>query len=469
MENTPNDRSKYGLTMTALKSQRQTPPYYGKSWLDVKLPRKVEDWTKGHGKSIALNTGSQKELAHVLTSLNKENAWVFPKRRHFFFSDLHGDPCAFAASLVASGGVKKIGENPTDFELNARGKKANFIIGGDCFDKGPSSLGLLRTIHHLKKQGARVRILAGNHDLRVLFGMVSVGKHKQVENEYFFIRTGQKIIPLLKEVWDGYLKGQKGLKGIPSNKECKRILFPRENWFDKFPDAAAGQIPKAQIKRELERIEKKYNSFEEKCEKSGLSLRQVYATVLKWKELFLKPGSEFYWFYNHMRLAYRSGSFLFVHAGVDNEIAKKLSHDGVSGMNRSFKKVLKGNPFDYYYGPMCNTVRTKYRNVDQPFNSKGARYVRNAGISTLIHGHRNLHNGQRIALRSSILNFECDTSLDSDTRKKEGVRGRGASVTIIEPKGQILGVSSDYPCVKIFDPKITLKVLKKSLNERRTR
>ncbi|WP_417790524.1 metallophosphoesterase [Terasakiella pusilla] len=455
--------------MSTLKTGRFLPQYQGKSWLDVPLPRKAKDWTHGGVKSIAACDGGKAKLIETLSALNKAKAWQFPKRRHYFFSDLHGDPDAFAASLVACGGVKKTGPAPTDFVLTDQGRLANFVIGGDCFDKGPSSLGVLRTIQHLKKQGARVRVLAGNHDVRVLFGMLSVGKAQTTESEYFFIRTGQKIIPLLKEIVAEYLDGRHALKGVPSKKECRRLLYPAADWFDRFPDVAEGRISKPQVARELSRIRKKYESFEGKCEAAGLSLRQVYAAVQTFKELFWEPKGEFYWFFNRMRLVYRSGSFLFVHAGLDNQMAKYISEGGAKEMNRAFRAALKASPFEFYYGSMCNTVRTKYRTVDHPFSQKGARYVRRAGISALIHGHRNLHNGQRIAMRRGVINFECDTSLDRHTREKEKVRGRGASVTILDPKGMILGVSSDYPFIKVFEPLATLKALRVAPTERRKR
>lgn len=392
-----------------------------------------------------------------------------PETTPLLLSDLHGDPEAFAASLVACGGVKKTGEKPTDFVLTDQGRLANFVIGGDCFDKGPSSLGLLRAIHHLKKQGARVRVLAGNHDVRVLFGILSVGKEQTPESEYFFIRTGQKIIPLLKEITAEYLTGKQALKDVPSKKECRRLLYPSKDWFEQFPNVAEGRISKPQVAREINRIRKKYDSFEGKCEEAGLNLRQVYGAVQKFKELFLDPKGEFYWFFHRMRLVYRNGSFLFVHAGLDNQMAKYISEGGTKEMNRAFRAALKASPFEFYYGSMCNTVRTKYRTVDHPFSQKGARYVRRAGISAIIHGHRNLHNGQRIAMRRGVINFECDTSLDRHTREKEKVRGRGASVTILDPKGLILGVSSDYPFIKVFEPQATLKALSVTPIERRKR
>lgn len=453
--------------MTALKTSPQVPRYRGKSWINTRLPRKAKDWCEGEKKSIALDCTSPKALAKTLEHLNKTKAWKWPKRKHFFFSDLHGDPEAFADSLVMSGGVKKTGPTPRDFELTEEGRNANFIIGGDCFDKGPSSLELLRTIRHLKNQGARVRVLAGNHDVRVLFGMLVVGKHKTPRNEHFFIRTGQKIIPLLKEVWDEYLADNDGLRGVPNKKKCRKRLYPTPTWFDAFEQTADGELNRYQIQRELNRIRKKYDSFESKCEKAGMNLRQVYAAVMKWRELFLSPKGEFNWFYKQMRLAFKSGSILFIHAGLDNTIAREISTQGVKELNRNFKNALMTDPFDFYYGSLCNTVRTKYRNVDHPFTNRGARYVRRAGISALIHGHRNLRHGQRIALRSNILNFECDASLDRHTRENEKIRGRGCAVTIVHPKGQILGLSSDYPHIKVFDPKSTLENLQSHRRQKR--
>jgi len=447
--------------MKLSKAPPSIPHYRGKSMLTVRLPRETRDWTHGGLKSIAKDGDDLDVLVSCLSRLNDNQAWRWPKRRHFFFSDLHGDPDAFAASLVASGGVKKTGPKPCDFVLTQEGKKANFVIGGDCFDKGVSSLGLIRTIRHLIEQGARVRVLAGNHDVRVLFGMAVVGPNKDMHNEHFFIRTGQKIIPLLKEIWDDHLAGGTKLKGVPGLKECRRRLFPSEDWFDAFPALAEGTMRPAQIKRELLGIRTKQNRFEKLCAEQGLSLRHVYAAVSKWKKLFLTPSGEYAWFYKRMRLGYRTGSFLFVHAGLDNVVARRLYQTGIKELNRDFRMALKGKPFDFYYGSLCNTIRTKYRPVDLPFTEQGARHVRHAGISAVIHGHRNLHYGQRLAGRRTMLSFECDASLDSHTRAKEKVRGRGAAVTIVEPQGCILGVSSDYPYVKVFDPEVTLRELKK--------
>ncbi|MFG0290184.1 MAG: metallophosphoesterase family protein [Rhodopirellula sp. JB044] len=441
-----------------IKLGKVKPRYHGREWISVDLPDDACDWTHGGEKSIITENGEFGELIDVLRELNDHKHWKWPRRKHYFISDLHADVDALAASLVASGGVKQLGQSPLDFKLTKEGRKATFVIGGDCFDKGPNNLELLRGVRQLKDLSPRVRILAGNHDIRLLFGMRVVGEKKDVRNEHFFIRAGQKIIPLLKEVWGAHVS-KKSMRSIPDTATCRRRLFPRDSWFDEFPKIDGADIVPAQMDRELNRIAKKIQNFERLCGEQNLDLRQVYAATRQWRRMFLKKGGEFRWFYRDLRLCYRSGSFLFVHAGVDDVVTKMLLRRGVPYINRLFRTAMREAPFDFYYGSLCNTIRTKYRDVDRPFTRKGARNVCRAGISAILHGHRNLHHGQRLSFRRSQINFECDTSLDRHTRRVENVNGRGASVTIIEPAGRILGVSSDFPTIKVFEPRQTLNAL----------
>jgi len=437
-----------------------TPTYQGADWVEASLPEKIRDWSHGHHKSMISDTDSYHGIIKSLQRLNRKKAWHWPKRRHYFITDLHGDAQAFVESLVACGSVKKTGPQPEDFVLAEHGRKANFVIGGDCFDKGPSTLSLLRTIHCLIRQGARVRLLAGNHDVRVLLGMTAVDIKKDSCNEHFFIRTGKKIIPLLKEIRDEYVSDE-DMQKMPDRKESRKRLYPSETWFDDFPQTAKSYIRPELVRREMQRIREKQKHFESSCAKHGLTLPEVYAAVKKWKRLFLQPAGEFYWFFKHMRLTLKSGSLLFIHAGLDDVTAMQLYRGGVKELNHDFRRALKDKPFSFYHGPLCNSIRTKYRDVDHPLSSHGSRYIRRAGISAVIHGHRNLHYGQRLVLRKRVLNFECDTSVDCHTRKNEGLKGAGAGVTIIEPGGYIVAISSDYPYAKIFEPKMTLHKLKK--------
>ncbi len=113
--------------------------------------------------------------------------------------------------------------------------------------------------------------------------------------------------------------------------------------------------------------------------------------------------------------------FFFVHAGVDNFSAKMISQHGVKGINKEFRRKLKEDQFSLYYGTLGNMIRTKSRDYERHFSKNGSLMMYNSGINAIVHGHRNLYYGQRIMLRKVIINFECDTSLDINMRKKEGV------------------------------------------------
>ena len=212
-------------------------------------------------------------------------------------------------------------------------------------------------------------------------------------------------------------------------------------------------MPDSTIEREVQRLRKKMERFEADCEKAGLSLRMVYAAARKWQELFLHPKGEFAWFYKRMKLGCREGSFIFVHAGIDDRMAKLISEKGMKHINRKFRKQMYSDPFEFYYGSMANIIRTKYRPVDMPLTRYGVKLLRKkSDVHAIVHGHRNLLHGQRVMLRGGIVNFECDTTLDCNSRKKEGLEGQGAAVTIFSPEGLVMGVSTDYPYIKVFKP-----------------
>lgn len=156
---------------------------------------------------------------------------------------------------------------------------------------------------------------------------------------------------------------------------------------------AREQMSDKAIERELARLRKKVANFEAACEKAGLTLRQVYAASQVLCALFLRPGGEFAWFFEAMRLAHREGSFLFVHAGLDDSTARLIEDEGVEALNRRFAEQVLEDPFGFYYGPLANTLRTKYRKVDFPLTEHGVDRVYRQGIHAVVHGHINLTAG----------------------------------------------------------------------------
>jgi len=434
--------------MSKKNNKTKLPKYHGKRWIRDGLPTASQRWRTGKHATASRD----RALGLALNRAVSHSPWKWPKRPVFFIADPHADAEAFVASLVASGGVKKTGPGYFNFKLSKRGRKGLFIIGGDCMDKGPSSLEVLRCVRNLMRLGAKMKLLAGNHDIRLLMGLRAMSLKHDTLTEHFFIRMGPKVVPLLKEIHTEYLGGKKSLRGVPNRQKCREILYPSENWFDEFPKKASRLMSKPGIAREMTRTRKKVRIFEDSCKEAGLSLRDVYATARKCHDLFLKPGGEFTWFFRDMQLAYREGSLLFIHAGFDDQVAHMIEKKGVRHLNRLYKKQVKKDLFDFYYGSLANTMRTKYRDVDKPLSKQGVLSAHRQGIHTVIHGHRNVTNGQRIMLRKGMVHVESDITMDRNSRKKEGLDGYGIGVTIVEPQGKIIGISTDYPYAKVFEP-----------------
>lgn len=422
--------------------------YSGVEWIQARLPAEAEAWPSPVDRLFVGPAPedfevTRREAARYVAG----KPWVWPNRPHYFLCDIHADADAWLSSLVATGGVRRTGSGDGDIELTAEGKTATFVIGGDCLDKGPSNLRLLRAVKSLIDLGARVELLAGNHDLRTVLGVAFTGS-RDPKYEHLFVRMGQKSIRLFKEIYDEYLGGAP----LPDDKELREQLFPSENWYEEFPKIAGGLIPPKKLQKELVRIRQKTHELASRCEQLGMTLPMVAAAVKKCRELFLTPGGEFHWFYARMKLAYQAGSFLFVHAGLDDTTAHILSQEGVEGLNRRYRELVESDLFTLYHGPLGNTFRTKYRDIDFPLSDAGVRDVHAAGVYAIVHGHRNLLRGQRIMFRRTLLNFECDSSVDANTRLIEGLAGAGGAATIVDPDYRVLAVSTDYPRIKVFEP-----------------
>ncbi|MCK5666196.1 MAG: hypothetical protein KAI17_22050, partial [Thiotrichaceae bacterium] len=81
--------------------------YYGRKWINVRLPTKPQIWMLG---PYELSVKKDNELTYAticeIKAHLEKDSWIWPKRTVYFFSDMHADADAFIASLVASGGVE---------------------------------------------------------------------------------------------------------------------------------------------------------------------------------------------------------------------------------------------------------------------------------------------------------------------------------------------------------------------------
>lgn len=393
-------------------------------------------------------------------------AWVqqtieqisWPQQPVIFICDLHADADALFDSLHLCGATNVSELTPPHLHLTPFAKQSTIVIGGDCLDKGPCNLSLLRAVKALIDAGAQLELLAGNHDMRLWMGLQALALEKHVKTEHMFLRMGEKVIPLFREIYDQYLLSQRKAKlSLPSLSECREILYPRDDWFEQFPVAVDGLLSKAAIRRELKRMRRKYTNFESSCAEAGMDLQDIYMVAKQCQTLFLDECGEFGWFFKRMKLAYQTGSILYLHAGLDDQVASLMAEHGVDELNQRFQSQIHQNLFDFYYGEVANVVRTKYRKSDLKLSREGAKRLQEANIDLIVHGHVNRHRGQRLSQHQGVLHIESDVTLDRYSRQQEGLAGTGAGATVILPEQEIIALSRDLTYAKVlssqFHPK----------------
>lgn len=364
--------------------------------------------------------------------------FALPDREHFFVTDAHADADAFVASLVATGGVAPGATPGAPLALTDRGRAAVFVLGGDYVDKGPSNLRLLRAVKSLLDSPAEVVVLAGNHDVRTLLG-IALADRRDPRTAHMFARLGPKTVPLLREVYREFAAGRQ--PRLTASEVAER-LFPPASWWRDFPGEVEGLVPPARVARELQRVREKCVELRGAFERAGLTLPMAYDAIELCRDLFLAPDGEFRWLRDALRVGYRAGSFLFVHAGVDDSIARAIREHGIEDVNAQFDRALRDDPFGLYNGALGNMFRTKYRAQDFPFTRDGARELRRAGVHAIVHGHKTHASGQQVEVRHGIAHFECDASLDRNTRRAAGLPGVGVAATIVGPAG-VRAISCD--------------------------
>lgn len=419
-------------------------------WFDCRLPSMRQDWPRKRGLWIGPENDQDDFSQASVTQYCRAKMWSWSGRTVYFFSDVHADADAFLLSLVASGGIVKTGPSDEDFELTEQGKRARFIIGGDCFDKGPDNLRLLEAIHQLYLRGADIVLLAGNHDIRTWLGIYHA-ESKSPLLDHLFIRMGKKTVTLLKEIYARFIEDNYEQLMI-EEPSIRELLFPSESWYVEFPRLATRWVKPEKLDKELRRIREKTVEFEERALGFGMDLQSVYAAVRKFRELFFEPEGRYFWFFENMKLAHREGSYLFVHAGVDDSLSNMILDKGVDHVNAEFRRTLHEDPFELYHGVLGNAFRTKYRQFDYSFTEAGVALLHRAGIYAIVHGHRNILQGQRLLIRAGMLNFECDASVDRNTRIVEGLHGPGGAAVVFSPGGRVEAISTDYPYIKSFHP-----------------
>ncbi|MDO6731275.1 metallophosphoesterase family protein [Marinovum sp. 2_MG-2023] len=403
------------------------------------LPRDTEPW---------LDRRAQRQIADCLARVGHNGGWHWPDRPVVFVSDPHADAEGFLRSLIAAGVIRR---DMGRIVLTEFGTQARIILGGDSLDKGPSNLALLDALNALRHTGADVHILAGNHDLRMRMAVAALRGPRDALREHLFVRMGRKILPILREVLDRFVTTS-DLAQLPDEAACKARLTPRADWPDRFAVAAKGQVRPKVIRKETSKLLEKLKKFDTHCAATGMSYREILAAALKCHEVFFEPAGAYAWFFDAMDVVTRSGSLLFVHAGLCDSMCALLASEGTDAVNARYRAEAEQASLGFYFGPLANLVRTKYRKSDCQLTDTGVSALTQAGIHMVVQGHVNNHRGQRLLAKRGVLHLEGDITLDRTSRRLEGLEGIGAGATLIFPTGDVIGLSRDYPRAKHFAP-----------------
>lgn len=403
------------------------------------LPRQIAPWPGAQG---------QPQIAACLDRARRHGGWHWPTRPVIFVSDPHADAEGFLRSLIAAGAVRRDGAQIT---LTEFGRQARIVLGGDSFDKGPSNLALLDALATVRDQGADLQILAGNHDLRMRMAVDAICGPRSAATEHLFVRMGRKILPALHEVRTRFVSDAE-LAKMPDEAACAARLRPGADWADRFAIAARSDLKPKAIRKEIAKLNEKLEKFDRDMARAGLTHRETLAAVLKCQKVFFTPGGTYAWFYDTMDVVTRIGSLLFVHAGLCDEMCALLADDGPAAVNARYRAEGQRATLGFYFGPLANLVRTKYRKTDCALTETGVMQLHRAGIHMVVQGHVNRHDGQHLMAKCGLLHLEGDVTLDRTSRKLEGLNGIGAGATLIFPTGDVIGLSRDYPRAKHFAP-----------------
>lgn len=414
-----------------------------KSTVWLRLPE--QSWFDGQRDSLGKELCNHKAFTDAIGLLSKQDRNIWPTDRTFFISDVHADEQAFVRSLLSTQAVILTANNK--LALNESGLHAHFVIGGDSLFKGPSNLKLLNVLREFANTGARLTLLAGNHDINLLLALKSFQLPTDSMTEHFFIRVLDKLMPLFVEIDQQYPHQLAQAPSISAS-QCREKLLPGDTWQYEFRQLAANVLDGHLVEKEINKVSRKMKELDTLLASHNMTMTRLYSIVELTCKLFLEPYGEFAWFYRNMQLAHRDGAFLFVHAGLDDQIAAQLCDEGIDRLNEEFRDQINARLFDFYYGALINSLTTRYRAKDRPLTNNGVKQVNQAGIYAIVHGHRHKKAGQRIKLRSGLLHFESDITMDKNSRKGHALNGLGGGVTVVCPEHKVLGISSDFPYTK---------------------
>lgn len=306
--------------------------------------------------------------------------WSWPPVSLTVIGDLHADASVLERSLAL-----------------VPGEDERVVLLGDLLDKGPSNLALLNAVRALMERRPTT-LLVGNHDLRFLIALEQLEAPRDSAAAHFPTRLGLKGLALARE-----LHAAAG-SPAPSESEAsaRARLEPGPGWEAAFEEVAWANP--AERARERERLGRKRAQLAAALG-PDFGWRHLAQALEIGRAWFLEPGGRYAWLGVEARVCWRSGSFLCVHGGLDDQGAEQL--EGLlETRGEDLARLRREDPLQLYFGPVGRALRTKYRDFEPPLGEAGRAALAAAGIKALVTGHRPDPDAPHFVTRRGVLHLE---------------------------------------------------------------
>ena len=338
-------------------------------------------------------------------SEKKENIEI-PRQRFCTITDTHGNPKAFIHSLEEAG-LARINDD-LSFQLTKEGLKTPIIISGDSIDRGPQSLRVLDIMMHLKRQGAHINALAGDHEIMALLALDSVSMETK---EPHFLKLLNKLTPQVSpssptpiENLDKLLKEEARKK---EHQDHQLALYDAGAFLQWYVRGGHALLEEIAHKYFGNRSNVKFNDILKKANEL-FGINGVYGNFLREMPLFGQIDD-----------------ILLIHAGLDDTWAQILETKGIEGANDYYHDIMNNGNYDFLVnGPLAEAVWKRGHEIS-PY---AAKVLKGLGISTIVRGHDRMRDGIQKHYAVNGINI-----INNDT----GILHTGKGGTIIHPDGSI--------------------------------
>jgi hypothetical protein len=288
--------------------------------------------------------------------------------------------------------------------VTSKGLSSPVIQTGDIFDRGPHVLKTFDRIKSLQNAGMDFRITAGNHEIMALSALntFSIKNNDPVYREY--INEIQINSDYDSETQHFNHDLAKKLKHIDLQASDDAHLFLY--WYNEggrflFPEIQAKYFPH--------------------------SSPNLMKMINKARELFFE--TDYVEIIQNMKAMEQIDDVLYLHGGINNTWARRISRSGIEDVNRIFQSYLiRGDLDPFVYDNDCRDLFwLRNGEVLTPY---AAKVLKSLGINAIIRGHDRQENGIQ-----SVVNLYGITVINNDIGAGNGNMGG----TIVSAAGDIIG------------------------------